>query len=566
MAVIDPLSDALVIRVIYDGAPYAGKTTSVRALGSGLGSAVTSPGEIGGRTLFFDWLDYTGGLFEGRRIRCQIVSVPGQAVLAPRRRRLLDSADVVVYVLDSSAAAFGAERGYLEGLRATLARREGPAVGVVVQANKRDLPDAVPVADLRQMLHSVGLTAAVVETNAAASSGIRESFVLAVRLALDRVRELLRAGQLKTEPPDINDQQALLDDLQSHDQALAPLGELAELPHTRLSDLNAPPPPPAATLPEPISTTQVAATADPAPAPEALPLAAQALIEALADNAPPVAATAAEAASADAGLPPLAPDDRVASGLTWPVVVGRTILNEITGRPWQVVATADGGWRGGVDGRWQLVSPPNASFTDVEHGRETLVRWARMHVGAAAILSPERCIVLGNDRGGRVRLWQVVRHERPLAAQLQDAARQRDARPFIVALLACSIALSEIYSRLEVIDVAVSAGLDDLALREQRVVFIGAMPSPDTGAATRANITRSLDALLDREFVRVRDALDARRCELSAFLEQPAALIRQALDDTSGDGAAALGAFVRQASPERLEQAILQLTALMVAA
>jgi hypothetical protein len=89
MAVLDRQNGCVVIRVVYDGAPMAGKTTSVAALGRGLGAAVFSPAELEGRTLFFDWLDYTGGLFEGHRIRCQIVSVPGQATLAPRGGRLL---------------------------------------------------------------------------------------------------------------------------------------------------------------------------------------------------------------------------------------------------------------------------------------------------------------------------------------------------------------------------------------------------------------------------------------------------------------------------------------------
>ena len=71
MAVLDARSDAVVIRIVYDGAPMAGKTTSVGALGRGLGSNVLTPAEVGGRTLYFDWLDYTGGLFEGHRIRCQ---------------------------------------------------------------------------------------------------------------------------------------------------------------------------------------------------------------------------------------------------------------------------------------------------------------------------------------------------------------------------------------------------------------------------------------------------------------------------------------------------------------
>src|SRR5262245_40285090 len=118
----------------------AGKTTSVTTLGRGLGSAVVSPAEVAGRTVYFDWLDYTGGLFDGRRIRCQIVSAPGQAALASRRRQLLESADVVVFVADSSPEGFEADRSYLGSLCSVLRQVGGVPVGVVVQANKRDLP------------------------------------------------------------------------------------------------------------------------------------------------------------------------------------------------------------------------------------------------------------------------------------------------------------------------------------------------------------------------------------------------------------------------------------------
>ena len=163
MAVLDPRSDTVVIRVVYDGAPKAGKSTSVGALGRGLGSDVYSPAEVGGRTLYFDWLDYTGGLFEGRRIRCQIISVPGQATLAPRRRCLLELADAIVFVGDSSPAGFIADRGYLSGLSRVLHQLPGPPVGVVLQANKRDHAHAVSVGNIRSMLDSMDLHVGVVE-------------------------------------------------------------------------------------------------------------------------------------------------------------------------------------------------------------------------------------------------------------------------------------------------------------------------------------------------------------------------------------------------------------------
>ena len=66
---------------------------------------MTTVAEVGERTLWFVWLEYTGGLFEGRQIRCQIITVPGQTVLGHRRRAILETADVVVFVSDSAPAA-----------------------------------------------------------------------------------------------------------------------------------------------------------------------------------------------------------------------------------------------------------------------------------------------------------------------------------------------------------------------------------------------------------------------------------------------------------------------------
>ena len=75
MATLDKQRDLVVVRIVYDGPPMSGKTTSVRALAEGLGRPAETPDEVNGRTLFFDWVDYVGGMFEGHRIRCQIVTV-----------------------------------------------------------------------------------------------------------------------------------------------------------------------------------------------------------------------------------------------------------------------------------------------------------------------------------------------------------------------------------------------------------------------------------------------------------------------------------------------------------
>ena len=374
MAVLDPRSDTVVIRVVYDGAPMAGKSTSVGALGRGLGSDVYSPAEVGGRTLFFDWLDYTGGLFEGRRIRCQIISVPGQATLAPRRRRLLESADAIVFVGDSSPAGFIADRAYLSGLSRVLDQLPGPPVGVVLQANKRDHAHAVPLENIRSMLDSMDLRVGVVESIATDGSGIREAFVFGVRLALDRVRELMRTGQLQRVRPQVDSAQELLDLLKRSEDGSMEYAAAAGLVHTRVSDVR----------------------------PQSI------VSEALAQAARENEIETAGAVGHD-GYVPATPDERVGSGMVWPPVDGRTVLQEVAQARVQLNRTEQGDWAGAANGRWQVHSAAAEVFEDIDEGRMVLVQSARVHAANARGKAVERCVVLASDGHGRYRLWHIAR-------------------------------------------------------------------------------------------------------------------------------------------------------------
>ena len=401
MATLDPRNDAIVIRVVYDGAPLAGKSTSVRALGRGLGGEVVSPAEVSGRTLYFDWLDYTGGLFEGHRIRCQIISVPGQATLAPRRRRLLESADVIVFVGDSSPSGFAGDRAYLSGLQAVLQRVDGPPVGIVFQANKRDHAAAVPLDTIRSMLHELGLRVGVVESVATESSGIRAAFVFAVRLALDRVRELMRTGELTGTRPDVDSPEDLLQDLKLHEEGSMDYALETGLVHTRVAELQSD-----SLVANALAELAQAEEEQPAPAAMATPSAVT----------PPLAIVAAVSVAGPASAAadtlhdqPAPPDDRVASGLVWPPVDGRLVLHELTQAPVALARSADGGWTGVVNGSWRLHSEADAVYQELEHGRAVLVLSARIQAVVTRGKAVSGCIVLAPDGHGRHRLWHIER-------------------------------------------------------------------------------------------------------------------------------------------------------------
>jgi signal recognition particle receptor subunit beta len=238
MAVLDLERNVIVLRVVYDGPPEAGKTTSLRALATSLGQPLYSPEESGGRTLYFDWMDYTAGRFEGYRIRCQIVSVPGQKFLASRRRRLLEEADVIVFVADTTRRCFAETAAHLQELAPIAAGLGPPEVGVIVQANKRDQPDAVPILEVKQLIARTGWNAGIVESIAAEGAGIRETFVFAVRLALDRVREQMRTGSLPIGAPELDDGLALREWIEAAEQREA--GSIAEEAPPRPPDVSAP--------------------------------------------------------------------------------------------------------------------------------------------------------------------------------------------------------------------------------------------------------------------------------------------------------------------------------------
>jgi signal recognition particle receptor subunit beta len=400
MATLDPRNDAVVIRVVYDGAPTAGKSTSVRALGRGLGGEVVSPAEVSGRTLYFDWLDYTGGLFEGRRIRCQIISVPGQATLAPRRRRLLETADVIVFVGDSTPGGFAGDRSYLSGLQTVLERLSGPPVGIVFQANKRDHTEAVPLDTIRSMLQELGLRVGVVESIATESSGIREAFVFAVRLALDRVRELMRTGELAGNRPAVDSPQELLRDLKLQEEGSMDYAAESGLVHTRVAELQT-------------DSLVASALAEVAQADAVEPDVAQAdVVQAAMARAPTLHAADDEAESQTADAPddvPAIPDERVASGFVWPPVDGRMVLHELTQAHVPLTRAADGAWDGEVPGRWRLHSDAYEVFDELEEGRSVLVRYARIQSVAARDRVASCCIALAADGHGRHRLWRIER-------------------------------------------------------------------------------------------------------------------------------------------------------------
>lgn len=188
MAAFDPGSQRICIRIVYDGASGSGKTANLRALGGLLPNAKgpVSPGASEGPTTYFDLLEVPSGAVAGIPLLCQIVSVPGQTALTPRRRQLLAMADAVVFVAESDASG-------LARAKQALARVEHGAVPFVVQANKQDRAGARPPSAVHTAL---GRNAPVVEAVASSGKGVVDTLLTAVRLVAKELQARVDADAL----------------------------------------------------------------------------------------------------------------------------------------------------------------------------------------------------------------------------------------------------------------------------------------------------------------------------------------------------------------------------------
>lgn len=242
MPTVDSATGNLVVRIAYDGAPLAGKTATLRALGTQLGADVASLDEAYGRTLWFDWMRYDGGLYDGSPIECEIVALPGQSALEERRRHLLCTADVVVFVADGSPAGQAGSRAAIDRYRAWLATR-AQAPALVVQANKRDIPGAWDVGEARAEL-DLPDDVPVVATVATDRTGVRHAFIQAVGKAVRRAQEHRDAGVPLPEGPGPRHPGQLHHELHTAPQRAVSVRGTAVRGALGPAPLTVPPPPP----------------------------------------------------------------------------------------------------------------------------------------------------------------------------------------------------------------------------------------------------------------------------------------------------------------------------------
>lgn len=146
----------LTVKIVYYGPGLSGKTTNLQMV-----HQRTSPDVRGrlltvethdDRTLFFDLLPVFFSTSNGFKVKVKLFTVPGQVIHNATRRIVLQGADAVAFIADSRRSAGPENNAYWKNLYENM-RENGldPAqVPLVIQFNKRDLPDTKTDAEIEE--------------------------------------------------------------------------------------------------------------------------------------------------------------------------------------------------------------------------------------------------------------------------------------------------------------------------------------------------------------------------------------------------------------------------------
>lgn len=164
----------LTAKIVYYGPGLCGKTTNLRLLHEKLDQATTgrllSLSTAQDRTIYFDLLPVELGNVKGYTVRFQLCTVPGQVFYNETRKLVLKGADGIVFVVDSQWSMLSHNLESFQNLRENMAElgQTLEEAAVVIQYNKRDLPDVASIEELREALNPNK----VPEFEAAAKAGV----------------------------------------------------------------------------------------------------------------------------------------------------------------------------------------------------------------------------------------------------------------------------------------------------------------------------------------------------------------------------------------------------------
>src|SRR6185503_6871744 len=199
MASVNALGRQLVFKIVYYGPGLSGKTSTLQHIHAtarpehrGKMVSLATPVD---RTLYFDFLPLRVPNVRGMGVKLQLFTVPGQVYYNATRKLVLTGADGLVFVADSQAGRVDSNLEALENLRDNL-REHGRSLDDfphILQHNKRDLSDVLPLKELDEMLNLH--KAPSFGTSATKGDGVYESLDAITRLVVTAFESSIPPGE-----------------------------------------------------------------------------------------------------------------------------------------------------------------------------------------------------------------------------------------------------------------------------------------------------------------------------------------------------------------------------------
>ena len=193
MSFINYSSREINCKIVYYGPGLCGKTTNLQFIyrktnPQARGKMISLATETD-RTLFFDFLPLSLGDIRGFKTRFHLYTVPGQVFYDASRKLILKGVDGVVFVADSQMERMEANIESYENLRINL-KEQGydlDKLPLVLQWNKRDLPNVINTEELHKSLNSRNVPA--FEAVAPEGIGVFETLKAIAKLVLIELKK-----------------------------------------------------------------------------------------------------------------------------------------------------------------------------------------------------------------------------------------------------------------------------------------------------------------------------------------------------------------------------------------
>jgi len=191
VARIDFKKRVIQAKLVYYGPGLCGKTTNLEQVNTlmGSGEPLMSLATQGDRTIFFDFMPLDLGQLRGMDVQFKLYTVPGQVRYNQTRKMVLKNVDGIVFVADSQQVMMDSNIESLENMYSNLEELglEHSELAIVLQYNKRDLPDIATERELDAALNAQGYP--TFPASAFTGSGVVSTLKEACRGILGRLQQ-----------------------------------------------------------------------------------------------------------------------------------------------------------------------------------------------------------------------------------------------------------------------------------------------------------------------------------------------------------------------------------------